>query len=55
MDIRELIKNPFVAFLAGLLALWLVFKLLKAFLSLSWLFVLAFVVLFIINEPTPLS
>ncbi|HMX40957.1 MAG TPA: hypothetical protein PK971_00200 [Saprospiraceae bacterium] len=50
MDIRELIKNPFVAFLAGLLALWLVFKLLKAFLSLSWLFVLAFVVLFIINE-----
>lgn len=50
MDIRELIKNPFVAFLAGLLALWLIFKLLKVFLSLWGLFVLAFVVLFVVNE-----
>ena len=50
MDIRELIKNPFIAFIAGLLALWLIFRLLKVFLSLSWLFVLAFVILFVINE-----
>ena len=50
MDIRELIKNPFIAFIAGLLAIWVIFKLLKIFLSLSWLFVLAFVILFVINE-----
>ena len=50
MDIRELIKNPFIAFIAGLLAIWVIFKLLKVFLSLSWLFVLAFVILFVINE-----
>lgn len=50
MDIRELMKNPFFVFVAGLLAIWVIFKLLKIFLSLSWLFVLAFIVLFIINE-----
>ncbi len=45
-----MIKNPFIAFIAGLLAIWLIFKLLKVFLSLFWLFVLAFVILFVINE-----
>ena len=45
-----MIKNPFIAFVAGLLAIWLILKLLKIFLSLSWLFVLAFVILFVINE-----
>jgi hypothetical protein len=47
---NELLKNPIVVFLAGLLALWLAFKLLNVFLSLFWLFVLAFVVLFIVND-----
>jgi hypothetical protein len=50
MDIRELMKNPFFVFVAGLLAIWVIFTLLKTFLSLSWLFVLGFIVLFIINE-----
>jgi hypothetical protein len=47
---NDLFKNPIVAFFAGLLALWLAFKLLNVFLSLFWLFVLAFVVLFIVND-----
>ncbi len=47
---KDLLKNPFFVFLAGLIALWLAFKLLKVFISLFGLFVLAFVVLFIVNE-----
>jgi hypothetical protein len=46
---NDLFKNPFVVFIAGLLALWLVFRLLGVLLNLFWLFVLAFVVLFIVN------
>ena len=46
---NDLLKNPFFVFLAGLISLWLVFKLLKVFISLFGLFVLAFVVLFIVN------
>ncbi|MDO8368777.1 MAG: hypothetical protein Q7T20_18400 [Saprospiraceae bacterium] len=46
---NDLLKNPFFVFLAGLIALWLLFKLLKVFISLFGLFVLAFVVLFIVN------
>jgi len=45
----EFQKNPFVVFIAGLLAIWLLFKLLNVFLGMFWLFVLAFVVLFVIN------
>jgi len=47
---KDLLKNPFFVFLAGLIALWLAFKLLKVFISLFGLFVLAFVALFIVNE-----
>jgi len=47
---KDLLKNPFFVFLAGLIALWLAFKLLKVFISLFGLFVLAFAVLFIVNE-----
>lgn len=47
---NDLLKNPFAVFFAGLLALWLLFKLLNIFLGLFWLFVLAFVVLFIVND-----
>ena len=46
---NDLLKNPFFVFLAGLIALWLVFKLLNVFVNLFGLFVLAFVVLFIVN------
>lgn len=44
---NDLLKNPIVVFFAGLLALWLAFKLLNVFLG---FFVLAFVVLFIVND-----
>lgn len=47
---NDLLKNPIVVLLAGLLTLWLAFKLLHAFLSLFWLFVLAFIVFFIVND-----
>ena len=47
---NDLIKNPIVAFLAGLLVLWLIYFLLKLTISFFWVFVLAFVVLYFINE-----
>lgn len=47
---NDLLKNPFFVFLAGLIALWLVFKVLKVFISFFGLFVLAFIILFIVNE-----
>jgi len=47
---NDLLKNPVIAFLAGLLALWLIYSLLKLTISLFWVFVLAFVVLYFINE-----
>jgi hypothetical protein len=43
------LKNPFLVFIAGLLAIWLVFKVLKVIISIGWIIVLAFVILFIIN------
>lgn len=46
---NDLLKNPIAVFVAGLAALWLVFKLLKVFINLFWLFVLAFIVLFFVN------
>ncbi len=45
-----MIKNPIIAFFAGLLVLWAIFTLLKVFVGLFWLFVLAFIVLFFIND-----
>ena len=47
---NDLLKNPIIAFFAGLLALWLIYFLLKLTISLFWVFVLAFVVLYFINE-----
>lgn len=47
---NDLLKNPVAVFLAGLLLLWLVFKLLKVMISVFWVFVLAFVILFFIND-----
>ncbi|MCC7244638.1 MAG: hypothetical protein IT269_03075 [Saprospiraceae bacterium] len=47
---NDLLKNPIVVFIAGLAALWLAFKLLKIFVSLFWLFALAFVILFFVNS-----
>jgi hypothetical protein len=39
-----------VAFIAGLLGLWLVFYFLKIVINLFWVFVLAFVILFFVND-----
>jgi hypothetical protein len=46
---NDLLKNPFFVFLAGLITLWLIFKALNMFISLFGLFVLAFVILFVVN------
>jgi hypothetical protein len=46
---NDALKNPFLVFIAGLLAIWLVFKILKVIISIGWIIVLAFVILFIIN------
>lgn len=47
---NDLFKNPFFAFIAGLLALWLIFYLLKFTINFFWIFVLAFVIMFVTNE-----
>lgn len=47
---NDLIKNPIVAFIAGLLILWLVFKALHVVINLFWVFVLAFIILYFIND-----
>lgn len=46
---NDALKNPILVFIAGLLAIWLAFKVLKIVASLAWVVVLAFVVLFIVN------
>lgn len=47
---NDLIKNPIVAFIAGLLILWLVFKALHVVINLFWVFVLAFIILYFVND-----
>lgn len=47
---NDLLKNPILAFLAGLLALWLVFKVLKIVVGMFWIFVLAFIILYFVND-----
>ncbi len=46
---NDALKNPIVLFIAALLGIWLIFKILKIVLGLFWVFVLAFVVLFFVN------
>lgn len=47
---NDLLKNPIFVFLAGLLLLWLIFKLLKIVIGSFWIFVLAFIILFFVND-----
>ncbi len=47
---NDLLKNPIFAFLAGLLILWLAFKVLKVVIGMFWIFVLAFIILYFIND-----
>lgn len=47
---NDLLKNPFLLFAAGILSIWLIFKLLKIFVSLFGVILLVFVVLFLTNE-----
>ena len=47
---NELIKNPVIAFFAGLLALWLIYFLLRLTIGLFWLLPLAFVILYFTNS-----
>lgn len=50
LKMNDLIKNPVIAFIAGLLILWLVFKALHIVLNMFWIFVLAFVILYFVND-----
>ncbi|HNL38133.1 MAG: hypothetical protein U0U46_00565 [Saprospiraceae bacterium] len=43
-------KNPLVVFAAGLLVLWLIYYLLKLTIGFFWIIVLAFIVLFFVNN-----
>lgn len=47
---NDLLKNPFLVFIAGLLILYLVFMVLKVFINLFWLVILAFIILFFVNS-----
>jgi hypothetical protein len=46
---NDILKNPIALFFAGLLALWLAFKLLSIFVSFFWLVLIVFAVLFVVN------
>lgn len=47
---NDLLKNPIFAFLAGLIILWLAFKVLKVVIGMFWIFALAFIILFFVND-----
>ena len=47
---NDLLKNPVFAFLAGLLILWLAFKVLKVMIGMFWIFPLAFIILYFVND-----
>jgi hypothetical protein len=47
---NDWLKNPFVVLLAGLLSLWLVFKVLRIVVNGFWVIAVAFFVLFLFNE-----
>lgn len=47
---NDLLKNPIFAFLAGLIILWLAFKILKVVIGMFWIFVLAFIILYFVND-----
>lgn len=47
---NDLLKNPVFAFLAGLIILWLAFKVLNVIIGMFWIFVLAFIILYFVND-----
>lgn len=47
---NDLIKNPVIAFLAGLIVLWLAFKVLNVVVNMFWVFALAFIILYFVND-----
>lgn len=47
---NELFKNPIVGFIAGLLALWLIYYLLRLTIGLFWLLPLAFIIMYFTNS-----
>lgn len=47
---NDLVKNPIFAFFAGLLALWLIYFLLRLTIGLFWILPLAFVILYFTND-----
>lgn len=47
---NDLVKNPVIAFFAGLLVLWLIYFLLRLTIGLFWILPLAFVILYFTNE-----
>lgn len=47
---NDLTKNPIAAFFAGLIILWLLFYFLKVVINIFWIFVLAFIILYFVND-----
>ena len=47
---NDALKNPLVVLVAGLLLLWLLFSVLKAFVNMFWIVALAFVILYFVND-----
>lgn len=47
---NDLLKNPIFTFLAGLIILWLLFKVLNVVMGMFWIFVLAFIILYFVND-----
>lgn len=47
---NDLLKNPIMLFIAGILTLWLAFKVIKVFLSFFWIILIVFIILFAFND-----
>ena len=47
---NDITKNPVTAFIAALLVLWLLYFILRLTIGFFWVFVLAFVILYAIND-----
>ncbi len=47
---NDITKNPVTAFIAALLILWLLYFILRLTIGFFWVFVLAFVILYFIND-----
>lgn len=48
---NDALKNPFIVFIAGLIGIWLLFKVLKIVVNMGGVIMIVFVLMFIFHPP----